>query len=238
MKKVLITGGTGSVGMKLVELFSTENNFNVDFTFHNNYTRAKEMEQKYSASAKRIETYDDIGVNYDIVINNAAILNSLTSCENISLEAWEEALRVNITFPFMITKKNLPHMKQKKWGRIINISSIYGVVAELDVTPYNVTKRALIGLTKSVAKEYAMFGITCNAVCPGTINSELSERLADHYTNSAEQRESYFKAILDTIPAKRLAEPKEVADLVYYIASEKASYINGTTLMIDGGATA
>lgn len=238
MKKVLITGGTGSVGMKLVELFSSDNHFDVDFTYHSNYARAKEMQEKCSASAIQIESYEDIDSNYDIVINNAAIVNSLTACENITLEAWDEALRVNITLPFMITKKNLPHMKQQQWGRIINVASIYGVVAELDVTPYNVTKRALIGLTKSVAKEYAMYGITCNVVCPGTINSEMCERLADYYTDTAEQRESYFQAILDTIPAKRLAEPEEVADLIYYIASEKASYINGATLMIDGGVTA
>lgn len=238
MKKVLITGGTGSVGMKLVELFSADIQYEVEFTYYRNHLRAMEMEKKFHAHALRMESHEDVGTDYDIVINNAAILNSLTSCENISLENWEESLRVNVTLPFMIIKKNLVHMKQQHWGRIINIDSIYGVVAEIDVTPYNVTKKALLGLTKSVAKEYASFGITCNAVCPGTIHSELSDRLASYYCETEEQREKYFQAILDTIPAKRLAEPEDVANLVCFIASEKASYINGATLVVDGGVTA
>jgi 3-hydroxybutyrate dehydrogenase len=128
-------------------------------------------------------------------------------------------------------------MKKKGWGRIINISSIYGIRAEEDVTPYVTSKHGLIGLTKAVAKEYAQYGITCNAICPGTIVSDLSERLADYYTSNDDDRKEYFKEISEAIPAKRLVYPMEVADFVFFIASKEASYINGATLMIDGGYT-
>ena len=232
--KVLITGGTGSVGTELVKRFTASNKFEVWFTYHSNIERANLLSQQYHCKAILVE---DIGNEFDIIINNAGIVNSLVSCEDVLLENWEETLKVNLTLPFTIIKKNLPYMKQKGWGRIINISSIYGVRAEEDVTPYTVSKHGLIGLTKSVAKEYAQYGITCNAICPGTIVSELSERLANYYTSNEEEKREYFEELNNAIPAKRLVYPKEIVDFAYFIASGEAAYINGATLMIDGGYT-
>jgi 3-hydroxybutyrate dehydrogenase len=232
--KIIITGGTGSVGVELVKRFTANKEFEVWFTYHSNVERANFLSKQYHCKAIRVE---DIDNDYDIVINNAGIVNSLVSCEDVLLENWEETLKVNLTLPFTIIKKNLPHMKEKSWGRIINISSIYGVRAEEDVTPYTASKHGLIGLTKSVAKEYAKFGITCNAICPGTVVSELSERLADYYTSNKEERQEYFEELNNAVPAKRLVYPKEIADFTYFIASEEAAYINGATLMIDGGYT-
>jgi len=232
--KILITGGTGSVGAELVKRFTANEKNEVWFTYHNNTERAKLLSQQHHCKAIRIE---DIDNDFDIIINNAAIVNSFVSCEDVLLENWEETLKVNLTLPFTIIKKNLPHMKEKSWGRIINISSIYGVRAEEDVTPYTTSKHGLIGLTKSVAKEYAKFGITCNAICPGTVVSELSERIADYYTSNEKERQEYFEELNNAVPAKRLVYPKEIADFAYFIASEEAAYINGATLMIDGGYT-
>jgi len=232
--KVLITGGTGSVGAELVKRFTANGKFEVWFTYHSNAGKANLLSQKYHCRAILPE---DIGNDFDIIINNAGIVNSLVSCEDVLLENWDETLKVNLTLPFIIIKKNLPHMKERGWGRIINISSIYGVRAEEDVTPYTVSKHGLIGLTKSVAKEYAQYGITCNAICPGTIVSELSERLANYYTSSEEEKREYFAELNNAIPAKRLVYPKEIADFAYFVSSEEAAYINGATLMIDGGYT-
>ena len=233
--KVLVTGGTGSVGTELVRLFSQKKNNNITFSYYTNKEKAASLAKEYSCNAVLIE---DIGKDYDIIINNAGIVNSLVRCEDINIEHWEETIRVNLTLPFKIIKSNLPYMRQQGWGRIINISSIYGVKAEEDVTPYTTSKHGLIGLTKSVAKEYAQFGITCNAVCPGTIVSELSDRIADFYTQTPTERQEYFNALCDAVPAKRLVYPSEVANLAVFLASDEASYINGATLLIDGGYTA
>jgi 3-hydroxybutyrate dehydrogenase len=233
--KVLITGGTGSVGTELVKRFSTQDGYDLTFTYYSNRQKADSLAKQFSCKAIKV---DDIGNDFDIIVNNAGIVNSLVSCENVTLENWEETLKVNLTLPFIIIKKNLAHMKECGWGRIINIASIYGVCAEEDVTPYSASKHGLIGLTKSVAKEYAQYGITCNAICPGTIVSTLSEHLADYYTDNEETRKKYFQDLNDAIPAKRLVQPEEVANFTYFIASKEAAYINGATLLIDGGYTA
>lgn len=233
--KILITGGTGSVGEELVKKFANQyGGESVVFTYHNNISKAGELSRLYGCRGIRTE---DIEKDYDIIINNAGIVNSLVPCESIRLEDWEETMKINLTLPFTVIQKNLGHMKAVGWGRIINISSTYGVVAEEDVTPYTVSKHGLIGLTKSVAKEYAQYGITCNAICPGTIVSNLSGRLADYYTRNEEEREVYFQELKDAIPARRLVYPHEVADFALFIAGEEAAYINGATLMIDGGYT-
>ena len=233
--KLLITGGTGTLGMKLVEKYSQHTDFNITFTYYNNETKAAELSQKYGCRAIKI---NDVENDYDIIINNVGIVNSLVPCEDVEIKNWNETININLTLPFVIIKNSLRHMKKNGWGRIVNISSIYGVVAEEDVTPYTVSKHGLIGLTKSVAKEYAQFGITCNAICPGTIISSLSERLADYYTANIEERKEYFETLNNAVPAKRLVKPEEVVDFVFYITSNEAAYINGATLMIDGGYTA
>lgn len=232
--KLLITGGTGTLGSQLVEKYSKCTNFDITFTYHNNKEKAIELSNKYKCRAVQIE---DVETDYDIIINNAGIVNSLELCEDVTIEKWNETIRVNLTLPFIIIKNNLKHMKTRGWGRIVNIASIYGVVAEEDVTPYTVSKHGLIGLTKSVAKEYAKFGITCNTICPGTIISDLSNRLADYYTKNEEERKEYFEMLYNAVPIKRLVEPEEVANFVLFITSKEAAYINGATLMIDGGYT-
>lgn len=233
--KILITGGTGSVGEALVKKFALHHGQDhITFTYNSNADKAAELTRQYRCMAIRAE---EIEGDYDVIVNNAGIVNSLVPCEDILPENWEETIRVNLTLPFLVIKKNLRHMKENGWGRIVNISSIYGVTAEEDVTPYTVSKHGLIGLTKSVAKEYAQYGITCNAICPGTIASKLSERLADYYTDSDKEREAYFRELCDAVPAKRLATPQEIADFAFFIASKEAAYINGATLMIDGGYT-
>lgn len=234
--KILVTGGTGSVGEELIKKFAKQyGGQSLVFTYYRNNSKAMELTQQYGCQAIKV---DDIASDYDIIINNIGIVNSLVPCDSIRLEDWEETLKINLTLPFMIIKKNLGHMKASGWGRIINISSIYGITAEEDVTPYTVSKHGLIGLTKSVAKEYAQYGITCNAICPGTIVSNLSERLADYYTRNKQEREDYFQELREAVPAKRLLYPDEVAEFALFIAGKEAAYINGATLMIDGGYTA
>lgn len=236
--KVLITGGTGSVGQELIKIFAQDQNNEITFTYFDNKNLATSLSKQYKCKAISLKCEFDLPNDFDIIVNNAGIVNSLCSIENIDISKWDETLYVNLTLPFLIIKANLPYMKANKFGRIINISSIYGVCAEEDVCPYSVSKHGLIGLTRAVAKEYGAYGITCNAICPATINSAMSNRLADYYTNTPKEREEYFNLLVNASPTKKLIEPIEVANFAYFVSKSEALNINGAVLMLDGGYTA
>ena len=233
--KVLITGGTGSLGQELIRVFSQNKNYNITFTYFNNILRANALADKYECKAVCQKGDYSLSNDFDIIINNAAIINSLEYFEDVELEKWAETLNVNLTIPFTLIKQNLPHMKSNGFGRIINISSIYGLRAEEGLTPYCASKHALIGLTRTAAKEYGAFGITCNAICPGVMDSEMADRLADKYTSTPEERKTYFKTITDAVANKALVKPCEVAELAYFVASDKVPNMNGAVLVLDGG---
>lgn len=162
----------------------------------------------------------------DILVNNAGIMFR-TRILDISAEEWEKTLRVNLTGPFLCTKAVLPVMKERKFGRIINISSSAGrSVSTLGGAHYTASKAGLLGLTRAVAKEVARFGITVNAVCPGLIDTEMARRTTT---------EKELKDFLYSFPIDRIGTPEEVGDLVIFLCSEKASYITGASLDINGG---
>ena len=232
---VLITGGTGSIGEEIVKIFSGNVAFNIDFTYHDNRSKALLIEDSFSNC--HAITNGEIGNAYDVIVNNAGIINSLQPCEDITQDDWDNTLRINLTLPFQIIKRNLPYLKSRCWGRIINISSMYGVIADEDFLPYIVSKHGLIGLTRSISKEYGRYGITCNSVCPGVIESDLNKEIAHHYCKSEKEIEEYYSQLLQAVPARRLGKPHEIAELVFFLASDKAAYINGATLLIDGGYT-
>lgn len=237
MKRVLITGGTGSLGSSIVKCFSENGNYDVVFTYFNNFKKADELSKAYNAKGHKLDLSTTETFGCDVLINNAAIVPEINYTENVTLANWQEVFDVNLTLPFQLIKSALSNMKKNKWGRIINISSIYGLKAEAEMLAYNASKHGLIGLTKTVSKEYAEHGITCNAICPGTINSDLSNRIADIYSTNEQEKETYFKELCSTIPAGRLVEPDEIAKTILFLASDDAAYINGATIVIDGAQT-
>lgn len=171
------------------------------------------------------ETVDRFG-RVDILINNAA-LPLTTRFENISPDEWRQAIEVNLTAPFLLIQAVLPHMKRQQYGRVVNISSTAGrMVSTLGGAHYTTSKTGLLGLTRAAAKELGRYGITVNAVCPGMIDTELT-------------RESASDDVLDRLarsyPVPRLGTSIEVADLVCFAASERAGYITGASLDINGG---
>lgn len=170
-------------------------------------------------------TLDKFG-RIDILVNNAALARS-TRFGELSADEWREALEVNLTAPFLLTKAVLATMKAQHYGRIINISSTAGrMVSTLGGAHYTASKTGLLGLTRASAKELGAFGITVNAVCPGMIDTELTH---EHATDARlEQLASGF-------PVPRLGTALEVADLVCFAASEAAGYLTGTSLDINGG---
>ena len=162
----------------------------------------------------------------DILINNAALPLS-TRFPDITPEEWRQAIEVNLTAPFLMTKAVLPTMRAQSYGRIINISSSAGrMVSTLGGAHYTASKAGLLGLTRASAKELGKFGITVNAVCPGMIDTELTR---EHASNELLER------LAANYPVPRLGTAAEVADLICFAASEAAGYITGTSLDINGG---
>lgn len=168
---------------------------------------------------------DEFG-RIDILVNNAGIMFR-TRMLDISFEEWNRTLLVNLTGPFLLCKAVIPLMRKKNYGRIVNISSSAGrSVSTLGGAHYTASKAGLLGFTRAVAKEVASFGITVNAVCPGLIDTQMARD-----TTKPEEMEMFINAF----PIKRLGLPEEIGDLVVFLCSEKASYITGASIDINGG---
>ncbi len=222
------------MGRALIAAFSS-NEYNVTFQYSTRGQLATDLERKYGVRAIHLELEKLIIPDlkeFDILINNAAVNDSREITHETPQDVWERTLNINLTAPFLLTRAILPHMIERKWGRIINISSIYGLRGCERNLPYTVSKHGLSGLTKTVAKEYASLGITCNEICPGPIESELLGRIASYY----KQEPADFDAELASeIPAQRLATPEDIAATAIFLASPAASYVNGVSIPVDGG---
>ncbi len=181
-----------------------------------------DIESVRSLINKTINTFGRV----DILVNNAGIMYR-TRILDISLEEWDRTLLVNLTGPFLCTQAVLPVMKESNFGRIVNISSSAGrSVSTLGGAHYTASKAGLLGLTRAVAKEVASFGITVNAVCPGLIDTEMARK-----TTTKKELSNF----LESFPINRIGTPQEVGDLVVFLCSDKASYITGAALDINGG---
>jgi 3-oxoacyl-[acyl-carrier protein] reductase len=161
----------------------------------------------------------------DILVNNAGI-NRDGLLHKASAENWEAVVAVNLTGPFNCTKAVLPGMRTRGYGRIVNMSSLTARIGIFGTGYYATTKAGLIGLTKVTAVENATKGITCNALAPGYINTDMMNKYP------AEQNAK----LIATIPVGRFAEPTEVADAALFLASDSSSYITGAVLDINGGS--
>lgn len=160
----------------------------------------------------------------DVLVNNAGILRDKTLL-NMTYKEWDEVIKTNIYGAFLITKKLAPSMVKKNHGRIINISSVIGLIGNYGQSNYSASKSALIGFTKSLAKEFAKYNITVNAVCPGLVDTQIIKNVP----------QPYIDKLLEKIPLRRAARPEEVAKLVVFLASESGDYITGDVININGG---
>jgi NAD(P)-dependent dehydrogenase (short-subunit alcohol dehydrogenase family) len=162
----------------------------------------------------------------DILVNNAA-LPFTTRFEHITPDEWRRAVEINLTVPFLMTQAAVPAMKSHGYGRVVNISSTAGrMVSTLGGAHYTATKTGLLGLTRAAAKELGKYGITVNAVCPGTIDTELTRESAS---------DERLEQIANGYPVPRLGTSLEVADVICFAASEAAGYITGASFDINGG---
>lgn len=175
----------------------------------------------------------------DILVNNA-VVRHFGAVEAFAPEHWDEALAVNLSAPFHATRLALPGMKAAGWGRIVNMASIYGLFATVERIDYVTTKTALVGMTRAVALEVARTGVTCNAICPGTVLTPAIEwRLRQEMGRdgtSFEAAEGAFLAVRQ--PSRRFVKDENVAGLVAFLCGPHGGDINGSALPIDGAWTA
>ena len=168
--------------------------------------------------------------NIDVLVNNAGIVNNIAPLTKMTFDSWEKEISVNLTGAFNMIKEVIGPMIEKKWGRIINISSLGAAGGLYKQSGYAAGKAGLLGLTKTITLEHAQDGITCNAVLPGLIGTELIDQLPEEVRNTALSLIPKYQ-----IPARRVGKMEEVAHLISFLASDRASYINGAEIPIDGG---
>ena len=175
----------------------------------------------------------------DILVNNAGF-QKMAAVEEYDDRLWASFLQVMLVAPFQLTKRLLPGMKERQWGRIINISSIHGLVASPYKSAYISAKHGLIGLTKTVALEAGAHGVTVNAICPGFVRTPLVEgQIASQAAaHGIDEDEVVEKIMMEPAAIKRIIEPEEVARLALFLASDDARSVTGSAYSIDAGWTA
>lgn len=181
---------------------------------------------------------DNLG-EVDILVNNAG-MQFLSPLEHFPVEKWDEIMDTMLRGAFLCAQESLPGMIAKGWGRIINIASIHSIVASPYKSAYISAKHGLLGLTKALALEVALKGVTVNAVSPSYVRTPLVEKQLHSQAklHDISKEEVLEKIMLAPMPQKALIEPKEVSDCVLFLCSESARHMNGHNLIIDGGWTA
>ena len=169
-------------------------------------------------------TVSELG-SVDILVNNAGTLDHAAQFHRQSPELWERDLKVNLTGAFNCAQAVWPHMKERQWGRIVNMASVAGTLGGFGQASYSTTKAGLLGLTKTLALEGGRHGITCNAIVPGVIGTEAFN-MANPEMN---------QRILDRTVFKRPGEPQEVANAIAFLCSDLAAYVTGVGLNVSGG---
>ena len=235
MKTVLITGGSRGIGRAMVELFAKKG-YAVAFTYKNSEDMAKSLAQATGALAIRADSAIEADVLFavseaekkmgqiDCLINNAGV-SSFSMFTDLSLEDWNDCLSVNLTGAFLYSKAVIPAMVSRKQGRIINITSMWGLVGSSCEVHYSTAKAGLIGMTKALAKELGPSGITVNAIAPGVIETEMNKALSDEDK----------QALCEETPLMRMGAPSEIAEAALFLAGDGASFITGEVMNVSGG---
>jgi len=239
-KTAIVTGGSRGIG-KAIALALAARGANVGLTCYTGCKFAEDVQGQIRDLGRKAEYFaHDVGNpeeviklaaeitnslgNVDILVNNAGI-NRDRSFKKMSQDMWDAVIAVNLTGVFTVTKQFIDGMAERGWGRVINISSIVGEVGNFGQANYSAAKAGVIGLTKTLAREYARKGVTVNAVAPGFIKTRMLQDMP----------EKALEAVVNMTPVGRLGEAVEIAAAVAFLASPAASYITGTVLDVNGG---
>jgi 3-hydroxybutyrate dehydrogenase len=172
----------------------------------------------------------------DILVNNAGIQH-VASIESFPVEKWDAIIAINLTSAFHTSRLALPYMRQKNWGRIINVASVHGLVASAQKSAYVAAKHGIVGLTKVTALETAMTGVTCNAICPGWVLTPLVQKQVD--AKAAELKISNDEAtkllLGEKEPSMQFTTPQELGALAVFMCSKAADNVRGVAWNMDGG---
>ena len=235
-KLALVTGGATGIGAAIARRFVKERVQVAICDVDSENGQAVTAELGAPAHFYRLDVSDESDVNnvvekvfaefghVDILVNNAGITNDKLVIR-MSAEDWERVIRVNLTGAFLMTRAVVKHMIKQRHGRIINMASVIGMTGNFGQANYAASKAGIIALTKSCAKEFGKRNILVNAIAPGFIKTRMTEVIPE------EIKENYLKQI----PLGKFGEPEDVANLVFFLSSEQASYLTGQTICVGGG---
>lgn len=237
-KTAIVTGGSRGIGAAICKRFA-EQGANIALLYAGNTQKAEETKAALQEMGVKAEAYQcnvadaeqvaavckqiikDFG-GADILVNNAGITKDKL-VPMMKVPDFDSVVDTNLKGAFYMIKQLYPVFMKRKSGKIINISSVSGLMGNPGQTNYSASKAGLIGLTKSVAKELASRNVNCNAIAPGFVATDMTENLSEN------------NALVDHIPMKRFAQPEDIANLALFLASDQSDYITGEVIRIDGG---
>lgn len=218
MKRVLITGGSRGIGKAIAEEFAQKG-------YEVVAPSRQELDLSDAASIERYILKQKGQAPFDAIINNAGC-NNIHLVEEVTDKELEEMIKVNLIAPIRLLRGLVPPMKKQRYGRIVNIASVWAVVSKAGRCVYSATKNGLHGVTNTLALELAPYNILVNTVCPGFVLTEMTRK-----NNSEEE----IAQICREIPLGRMAEPEEISKVVYFLASKENTYLTGQKIVVDGG---
>lgn len=231
----MVTGGTRGIGLAISKALLRDG-LRVAAIYHGNDEAARKFEAETGARAFKIDVADFAACHQGcetieaelgpitVLVNNAGITRDAT-LHKMAEEAWHAVIETNLTSCFNMCRAVINGMRERGFGRIVNISSINGQKGQFGQTNYSAAKAGMIGFTKALALESAAKGITVNAICPGYIATDMT----------AAMRQEVLDSIIRQIPVARMGHPEEIADIVAFLSSDKAGFITGATLAANGG---
>ncbi len=244
-RTVIVTGGGNGIGAAISSHLASSGDF-VAVVDKNELAAEKVASSILSRGGQAVAIQCDVSNESEVIaclsevkkrrgtieclINNAGVGGPFHTVDEVTVEEWDWIMGTNLKGVFLFLKHTLPEMKRVGFGRIINMASVQGLLGASRSSTYVASKHAVIGYTRAVAAEWGPFGVTCNAICPGYIDTQMGIQ--------AGKVDEHLTKVLNKTPVGRVGKPDEVAALVSYLIDSKTGYMNGSVITLDGGISA